>query len=188
MRITLASQSPRRQELLKALGWELDIVIPEVDETISEDWTEVLRIPEMLAERKAEAVYNKIPNSPQVIIAADTLVMCDGTILGKPEDEEEARVMLQSLSNKTHQVVTGVCMKNNQRTVVFSSVTNVTFKQLKNSDIEYYISTGAPMDKAGAYGIQDWIGLIGIEKIEGDYYNVMGLPVEKIYDKINEFL
>lgn len=185
--IILASQSPRRQELIQRLGWNLEIKVPEVDETIENINIPVEEIPEYLAKRKAEKVSEIIQETEKIILAADTLVILNNEILGKPTSSEEAFLFLKKLSGNTHQVITGVCMKNQSKCITFSASTNVEFKSLFDEEIQHYITNFQPFDKAGSYGIQDWIGLIGIKSIQGDFYNVMGLPIQMVYDKINEF-
>jgi len=183
-KVILASQSPRRQALLHQLGWEVIIVKPEVDEQISDEWTVLEEVPVHLSKIKAHHVRSQIQETILPIIAADTVVIHKGQILGKPQDATEAFHMIKSLSGQTHQVVTGVCILKGSQETSFYSLTHVSFAEIDDKDIEQYINSGDAYDKAGSYGIQDWIGLIGVSHIEGDYYNVMGLPVQKIYQKI----
>jgi septum formation protein len=176
--LILASKSPRRQQLLREAGFEFTIQIVPVEETYPED-LEISEIPVYLAKKKANAVVPVVNNA--IIISADTIVTWQSTILGKPKSVREAQEMLKLLSGKTHQVHSGVCIAHQGQCHSFADRTEVTFKPLKINEIDYYIEHYAPMDKAGAYGIQEWIGLIGIEKISGSYFNVVGLPVEKLY-------
>ena len=181
--IILASQSPRRKELLNLLDHNFKVEIPEVNEVYPED-LEVIKVAEYLANLKANAFTN-IPNDT-VVIAADTVVIIDEQILGKPNNKTEAAKMLQSLSNLSHKVMTGVCIKSKHKTVSFSNTTKVFFKELTSSEINYYIENYKPFDKAGSYGIQEWIGAIGITKIEGSYFNVVGLPLYQLQNKLHK--
>jgi septum formation protein len=180
-RITLASQSPRRRELLALLDYDFTIEVREIEEIFPDD-LEANEVAEYLAKLKASA-FSDI-NENQIIITADTVVLLDDEILGKPKDKAEAKRMLTSLSNRSHVVVSGVCIKSKYKTSSFSSKTKVFFKELKNSEIDYYINTYKPFDKAGSYGIQEWIGAIGITKIEGSYFNVVGLPIHQLNDQL----
>jgi len=175
--IILASQSPRRKELLGLLDLEFTIEVREVDEVFPDN-LEVTEVAEYLAKLKA-SVFTDISDE-QLIITADTVVVLDDQILGKPKNKEEATSMLQSLSNRSHQVITGVCIKSIVKTISFSNTTKVYFKELTASEIDYYIENYKPYDKAGSYGIQEWIGAIGITKIEGSYFNVVGLPIQEL--------
>jgi len=180
--IVLGSQSPRRKELLKSAGFEFRVLDIDYDEQIPKDYKTFEEIPVYLAEQKA--IHAKGLKEKDLLITADTLVFLDGKILGKPKDIDQAFEMLSSLSGKMHQVITGVCLKYGQNTVLFSDTSNVYFKTLDAEEIEYYIENYNVLDKAGAYGAQDWIGLTAVEKIEGSYFNVMGLPVHKIYEAL----
>ncbi len=180
----LASQSPRRKQLLAWADLQFDIIVSAADEDFPLDM-EVQDVPVYIAKNKALAVQEKINNELPVhkgkwIIAADTIVVLDNEIIGKPIDREDAIAILQKLSGKTHCVITGVYLMNDTDTRFFSETTLVHFHPLTLAQIEYYIDQYQPYDKAGAYGIQDWIGVIGIKGIEGDFYNVMGLPVSKL--------
>ena len=180
----LASQSPRRKQLLAWADLQFDIIVSAADEDFPLDM-EVQDVPVYIAKSKALAVQEKINNELPVhkgkwIIAADTIVVLDNEIIGKPIDREDAIAILQKLSGKTHRVITGVYLMNDTDTRFFSEKTLVHFHPLTLAQIEYYIDQYQPYDKAGAYGIQDWIGVIGIKGIEGDFYNVMGLPVSKL--------
>jgi septum formation protein len=183
--IILASKSPRRKELLTLLDLEFTIEVREVDE-IFPDNIDVTEVAEYLAKLKASAFTDiKID---QLIITADTVVVLDEQILGKPKNKAEARSMLQNLSNRSHQVITGVCINSSDKTISFSNTTKVYFKELTASEIEYYIENYKPFDKAGSYGIQEWIGAIGITKIEGSYFNVVGLPIQELKEVLNILL
>ncbi|MDL2211156.1 Maf-like protein [Bacteroides sp. OttesenSCG-928-M17] len=182
-KLILASNSPRRQELLKGLGIEFEIkVLPDLDESFP-DHLGSEEIPVYIARSKAEA-YKAIIAEGQLVITADTIVWLEGEVLGKPADEADAARMLRKLSGKTHQVITGVCLTTTHWQRSFSAVTQVTFASLTEEEISYYVAHYQPMDKAGAYGIQEWIGFVGVEHIEGSYFNVMGLPVQKLYKEL----
>lgn len=181
--IILASNSPRRRELLGGLGLDYEVrVLPDIAESYPSDLS-VEQIAEYIAREKADA-YRKLMAPNDLIITADTIVVVDGEVMGKPVDADDARRMLNSLSAKTHQVITGVCLLTATKQRLFSVVTDVTFKQLSNEEIDYYIEHYRPFDKAGAYGIQEWIGYVGVTAIKGSYFNVMGLPVQRIYDEL----
>ncbi len=176
--LLLGSQSPRRQDLLRQLG--LDFIIKPLP--VKEDYPSTMKIEEIpgyLARKKAD-VYG-IEFNAHLVLTADTIVTQGNDILGKPENENEASKMLKQLSGKTHRVITGVCLKSEGEYHIIQDITDVKFKKLYPEEIDYYIKHYMPMDKAGAYGIQEWIGMIGIEKINGSYFNVVGLPVYKIY-------
>ena len=182
--IILASKSPRRKELLELLDLNFTVEVPEVDEVFPES-LDVTKVAEYLANLKADAFTN-IPTDT-VVITADTVVILDEQILGKPKDKAEAVNMLKSLSNRCHKVITGVCIKSKDKTVSFSNTTKVFFKELTSSEIEHYIENYKPFDKAGSYGIQEWIGAIGITKIEGSYFNVVGLPIHELNKQLANF-
>jgi len=182
--IILASQSPRRKELLALLDLKFTIEIKAVDE-VYPDNLNYTQVAEYLAKLKALAFKN-IEND-QLIITADTVVVLEGRILGKPKDKTEAIRMLESLSSKSHQVITGVCLTSKDKQISFSSTTKVFFKKLSSLEIDYYIEHYKPYDKAGSYGIQEWIGAIGITKIEGSYFNVVGLPIQELNEQLKEF-
>lgn len=188
-RVVLASGSPRRRELLAGMGVDFIVDVPEdVNEEI-EDCIPAMDVAPNLAERKAEAYrQSRRIEANTLVITADTVVISGNRVLGKPADEAEAREMLRELSGRTHQVVTGVCVADNMGTAVGSQITDVTFAQLSDDEINYYIERYRPMDKAGAYGIQEWIGCIGITRIVGDYYNVMGLPLRLLYEMLTSAL
>jgi septum formation protein len=182
--LILASKSPRRQELLRLMGLDFRIVLKEVDESYPERLTPP-QIAVHIAESKAHAFDENI--SDEIVITADTIVCLNDQILGKPDDEEHAFDILSKLSGQTHQVITGVSLLKKGSQKSFYEVSEVTFSHLTAEQISYYISTGQPMDKAGAYGIQEWIGLIGITRINGSYTNVVGLPTERLYKELVQF-
>jgi septum formation protein len=181
----LASKSPRRQELLKSLGISFEVLINDGDENYPDSLT-CEQIPVFLAELKASHFTNGIKEN-DLLITADTIVWFNGEVLGKPVNKEEAIETLQKLSGHEHQVISGVCLTSIHKKKSFYSVSKVRFKKLLLSEIEYYISEFKPFDKAGAYGIQEWIGYVGITHIEGSFYNVMGLPVQQLYTEIQNF-
>lgn len=173
-KIILASQSPRRRQLMEAAEIDFEIIIADVDET-NPPGMKGDDVPAFLAKKKATAIQHQVTDS--IVVAADTVVLLDHHILGKPTSEDNAKEILAMLSGRMHQVVTGVCIQSADKQVVFSVMTEVYFRPLSAAQIEHYVANYAPFDKAGAYAIQEWIGMIGIEKINGDYYNVMGLPI-----------
>lgn len=182
----LASNSLRRRELLKNMGYDFKTIAIYTDETFP-DSLKVEDIPAFLAKQKAEAVrWDECPEN-SLLIMADTMVLLDGKIMDKPKNEEEAFSILSELSEKKHQVITGVCIRSRVEEIIFSDTTDVYFNRLDEEDIRYYIKHYPPLDKAGAYGIQEWIGMIGISAIRGSYYNVMGLPTEKLYKALKTF-
>lgn len=186
-RIVLASNSPRRRELLAGLGIDFEVrVLPDIDESYPEGKLATADIPRYIAEKKAEAYLDRM-GSDELIITADTVVIVGDEVLGKPADGDEARVMLGKISGRTHQVVTGVCIVTCGRRKSFSVSTDVTFKVLTDEETDYYISEYRPFDKAGAYGIQEWIGYVGVTGLDGSYFNVMGLPVQRIYSELLDF-
>ncbi len=178
--IILGSASPRRAELLKGLNVPFQIIAFDVDETYPDSIASV-DIPTYLARKKANS-FNLDNNT--LLITADTIVWLDGKVYGKPIDRNEAKKMLQTLSGKKHQVITGVCIKTKMREKIFHVVTDVYFAHFTNEEIDFYLDEYAPYDKAGAYGIQEWIGYIGVERIEGSYFNVMGLPIQRLYREL----
>ena len=192
MRIILASNSPRRKELLAGLGIPYDVfVLQGIDESYPDNLP-ANEVAEYIARKKAKAYRNEnaklsiINCQLSIILTADTIVVCDGEILGKPHDADDACAMLRKLSGKTHQVYTGYCLQTADKTVSGTVCSDVTFKELSDEEITYYVEKYKPLDKAGAYGIQEWIGYIGITGIRGSYYNVMGLPVQRIYEEIKK--
>ena len=184
--LLLASKSPRRQQLLFDLGANVTIVSVSADETVSGDIPGSM-VPELLAKRKADA-YTETLKDNQILITADTLVVLDDKILGKPKSRDDAFRILSALSGRKHQVYTGVCLKTKDRMRTFTECTDVYFSSLSDEEINYYLNTYKYDDKAGAYGIQDWIGMIGVSRIEGDYYNVMGLPVARMHKEIEKII
>lgn len=184
--IVLASKSPRRQELLKELGLDYELrTVENLDESFPANMAGE-EIPVFLAKKKALAFIPGLAEK-ELLITADTIVYLDGRIINKPESREEAIEMLTSLSGKKHQVISGVCITNLNKQVAFSCTTDVFFKVLSPGEIAFYVDSYKPFDKAGAYGIQEWIGFIGIERIEGSYFNVVGLPVQKLYNELLTF-
>lgn len=185
-KIILASNSPRRRELLAGLDISFEVkVIPGIDESYPEDLPAV-EVPQYISKAKADAYLGMIDDDTMVI-TADTVVVLDDEILGKPVDDDDARRILHKLSGKTHQVITGVCLTSLDKQRVFAVTTDVTFKQFTEQEIDYYVSHYHPLDKAGAYGIQEWIGHIGVTALNGSYFNVMGLPVQRIYMEMQDF-
>lgn len=182
-KLILASQSPRRQQLMEQAGYQFTVVVSDVDETNPEGMPGE-NVPEFLAQKKALAIAERHPDA--TIIAADTVVLLDNEILGKPKDAADAHAMLHHLSGKMHRVVTGVCIWQNNTVQSFSATTEVYFRPLSTDQIQYYILHYQPFDKAGSYAIQEWIGMIGIEKIKGDYYNVMGLPIGEVVQRLQQ--
>lgn len=184
--ILLASNSPRRRELLGGLGLPFEVkVLPGIDESYPADLP-AHDVAGHIAQKKA-AAYRDSLHDGQLVITADTVVIVDRQVLGKPHNEADAKAMLRQLSGKTHQVVTGVCMMTPARCRSFSVTTDVTFKPLTEQEIDYYVGHYRPLDKAGAYGIQEWIGYVGVTELHGSYYNVMGLPVQRIWQALQEF-
>ena len=185
-KIILASNSPRRKELLAGLDVDFEVrVLKGVDESYPATLP-TAEIAEYIALKKA-AAYREAMAADELIITADTIVVLNDEVLGKPKDAADACRMLHELSGKTHQVVTGVVLTTKGRQEHFSVVSNVTFKELTDDEIDYYVETYKPMDKAGAYGIQEWIGYVGVTRLEGSYFNVMGLPVQRIYEALKRF-
>ena len=184
--IILASNSPRRRELLGGLGIDYEVrVLSDIDECYPATLP-VADIAEFIAAKKADA-YRATMADDELIITADTVVICGNEVMGKPTDEADACRMLRQLSGRVHHVTTGVCLTTSQQQRRFSVTTEVTFKQLSDEEISYYVTCYRPFDKAGAYGIQEWIGYIGCTGLNGSYYNVMGLPVQRIYQELLKF-
>ena len=185
-KIILASNSPRRKELLAGLDLQFEVrVLQDIDESYPHDLP-TLKIAEFISKKKADA-YVETMADDELVITADTVVILGDEVMGKPHDEADAKRMLGELSGQTHQVATGVTLSTRERQMSFSVVTDVTFKQLSADEIDYYVRTYHPMDKAGAYGIQEWIGYIGVTALKGSYFNVMGLPVQRIYEALKTF-
>ena len=184
-KIWLASNSPRRKELLAGLGVDFEVrVLPGIDESYPCGLTEG-EIPLYISRAKADAYRHMLPDDT-LLVTADTIVWLDGEVLEKPKDETDAQRMLRALSGKTHQVFTGVCLTTTERQSMFSCRSDVTFATLSDEEIDYYVTHYHPLDKAGAYGVQEWIGYVGVERIEGSYFNVMGLPVQRLYKALKE--
>lgn len=183
--LVLGSRSPRRQELLRDMGYDFIIRTAEVEELYDANLVGA-QIAEFLAQKKAEAQLGLIKEK-EILLTSDTVVWCDNQSLAKAGNREEAESMLRKISGGTHEVITGVCLLSIDHREVFSSITNVTFRDLSTEEIDYYIQHYQPFDKAGAYGIQEWIGMWAIEKIEGSYFNVVGLPTHLIPPKLAKF-
>ena len=181
-KIILASGSPRRQQFLKELDIDFEIRLKEIEE-IYPDHLQAEEITDFLAKLKANAFENELKDY-EILITSDTIVWLKNQALGKPTDASHALKMLTEMSGKTHEVITSVCIKTNQKEIVFHDKTSVSFASLTSQEIEYYLKNYKPFDKAGSYGIQEWIGLVAIEKIEGSYANVVGLPTHKLYSEL----
>ena len=181
MRIILGSKSPRRRELIQSIGLEAEIVLKsiEIDEIFPQEINPI-EVASYLAELKSNPLITNL-NSDELLITSDTVVLKDKEILGKPMNREEAISMIQSLSNSRHQVITGVHLRTSSKSLTISNSTDVIFDELTNEEVVYYVDKYKPFDKAGSYGIQEWIGYIGVSKIHGCYYNVMGLPLNALY-------
>ena len=185
-KVILASNSPRRKELLAGLGVDYEVrTLPDVDESYPET-LQGADIPLYIAKEKADA-YVAMMQPGELMITADTIVWLDGKVLGKPQDREDALQMLRTMSGRTHEVFTGVCITTTDWQRSFTAQTEVRFATLSEEEIAYYVDNFQPMDKAGAYGVQEWIGFIGVENISGSYYNIMGLPVQKLYRELLNF-
>ena len=182
-KVILASNSPRRKELLAGFGVDYEVrTLPDVDESYPET-LQGADIPLYIAKEKADA-YVAMMQPGELMITADTIVWLDGKVLGKPQDKEDALQMLRTMSGRTHEVFTGVCITTTDWQRSFTAQTEVRFATLSEEEIAYYVDNFQPMDKAGAYGVQEWIGFIGVENISGSYYNIMGLPVQKLYREL----
>lgn len=186
-KILLASKSPRRLELIKQMGFEVETCPIDVDEDYPLD-LDYRIIPEYLAEKKAKGFDYSLLNDNEILLTADTMVFIDGHSISKPENRNQAIDYLTSLSENKHLVITGVCLKTNKKEISFSASTTVYFKKLELWEKEYYVDNYKPYDKAGGYAIQQWIGCIGIEKIEGSYYNVVGLPTFEVFNHIKKII
>lgn len=185
-KVILASASPRREQLIS--GLDIDFVV-ELNGDVDEIWDQSIdpvKVPEYLSLLKSKGFGREL-RSDEILITADTMVLCNGEILGKPADRDDAVKILMKLSGNIHTVITGVTLRSNEKVENFCATTQVWFRELKMQEIEYYIDNYKPYDKAGAYGAQDWIGFVAIEKIEGSYFNVMGLPVQKLYTELSRF-
>ena len=187
--IILASQSPRRREILKMLGVDFKVVVKDTDETFPPE-LQGGAIPEHIAVLKASAFDSELQSIPDntIIIASDTIVYIDNKVIGKPKGREGAIEMLKTLSGRCHQVLTGVCIKTKDRQRSFFAESKVWFRELSDDEITYYVDNYKPFDKAGAYAVQEWIGAAAIAKIEGSYYNVMGLPSQMLYNELLKFI
>lgn len=181
-KLVLASKSPRRRELLSQISTNIEIRIQEVDEVYPSE-IPVYEVAKFLSQLKSKALFDSLQDN-ELIITADTLVILNNKILGKPKDSEEAFQMLRNLSGKKHDVVSACTLLDRNKEFSFSVITEVYFKELSDEMIEFYITNFKPFDKAGSYGIQEWIGMVGIERINGSYYNVMGLPVSELCEKL----
>jgi len=184
-KIILASQSPRRKQLLEWAEVQFDVEVSAADEHFSSAMP-VEEIPVFIARNKAKAIQQKHNDNP-LIIAADTIVVLDNHVINKPADRNEAVEILHLLSGKTHRVITGVVLLQDEKEISFSDITQVTFNPLTDEQVLFYIDKYEPYDKAGAYAIQEWIGVVGIKSINGDFYNVMGLPISRVVQEINNF-
>lgn len=184
MKLILSSKSPRRQHLIKELGFPVEIRIIDVDEDYPEDLAPY-DVPEFLSRLKAEPHLNQL-SADEVLVTSDTVVLFDNRILGKPKNEEDAYSMLQMLSNNRHTVISGVTLTSENKQLSFSTKTEVFFSEISQEEIKDYIRMFKPFDKAGSYGIQEWIGYISVEKINGCYYNVMGLPLHDLYSNLKK--
>ena len=184
--IILASKSPRRQELLKGIGLNFNVLTKDVDESYPSRLS-VYEVAPYLSLKKAKAFEDAELPDNYMIITSDTIVVVGDEILGKPKDKENACEMLLKLSGKKHSVITGVTIRTKDRTKTFSAVSNVVFEKLDSEEINYYVDNFKPFDKAGSYGIQEWIGYIGVSAVEGSYFNVMGLPTQKLYTVLKTF-
>ena len=184
-RLILSSKSPRRQELLKGLDIDFEIEVRPIDEIYPDDLA-AEKVPEFLSVLKATTFKNDLDEN-DILITSDTIVILGDEILEKPKSKEEAKSMIRKMLGKTHTVVTGVALTSAKKQNVFSDHTLVTFGDLTDSEIDFYIEKYEPYDKAGAYGVQEWIGYVAIDKLEGSYYNVMGLPIHKLYKSLKNF-
>lgn len=186
MQIVLGSKSPRRQDLLSAMGYDFIVRTKDTDESYPST-LDIKEIPTFIASKKAHALKDTL-SEDELLICADTIVALNGIVLGKPKDDEEANVMLSALSGQTHDVLTGVVILYRKEKIEFTVTTKVTFRTLADSEIEHYISHFNPFDKAGSYGIQDWIGLIAVDEIKGSYNNVVGLPTVELFAHLKNIL
>ena len=185
-KIILASASPRRKELLGGLGVEFTIDTKNSFEEIAPEGLPYSQYPEYMAKGKSHGFHRDLLPD-EILVTADTMVLCSDEIMGKPIDRADAIRMVQKLQNNRHSVLTGVCIRSLEKEVCFTATTDVFFDELSQEEIEYYVDTYRPFDKAGAYGVQEWVGYAGIKRIEGSYFNVVGLPVQMLYQKLKEF-
>lgn len=185
-KVLLASNSPRREELLRGIDIDFEIkVLADIDESYPDNLP-LEEVAEFIAIKKANS-YISILNEGELMITADTVVILGEKIYGKPINKEEAKEMLHNLSGETHRVISGVCLTSTKKQSSFSVSSDVEFSQLTNEEIEYYVDRYSPFDKAGAYGVQEWIGYIGVKHINGSYYNIMGLPIQRLYTELKRF-
>jgi len=185
--LILATKSPRRQLLMKGMNLNFEIKVKSIKEEYPEDLS-YSEVPEYLARLKAAACKREKLKKHDIYITADTIVVLKGQVIGKPKNKTQAKKTLEALSGQMHKVITGVCLTSGEKQACFSSESDVYFKKIHKEDIDYYVNEYMPFDKAGAYGIQEWIGYIGIEKIEGSFYNVMGLPTQMLYEELLSFI
>ncbi|MFZ1751846.1 MAG: Maf family protein [Saprospiraceae bacterium] len=185
-KIVLGSKSPRRQQLMEAAGYSFDTRTLDTDESFGAEMP-ALQVAEMLAHRKAEALLPTLSDD-EILLTADSVVILDNTIYNKPETYEEGIQILSQLSNRTHTVATGVCIRTTTNIDSFTVITEVTFESISREEMDYYLQHFKPYDKAGAYGIQDWIGICKVKKISGSYTNIMGLPMKEVYDHLQKIL
>lgn len=186
LRLVLASQSPRRRQLMADARLHCEVVCYHVDESYPAEMV-AEAVPQYLAELKGSHYPVELPEC-DILITADTIVICDGEILGKPSDEADAKAMLRKISGREHKVVTGVAIRSAAKAFSFSCESIVRFAELSDEQIDFYVDHYSPLDKAGSYGIQEWIGYVGIEGIDGSFYNVMGLPIQRLYNELNKFI
>lgn len=184
--LILASRSPRRQMLMQGLDLLFEVKVKNTKEIYPDDMN-TEEVPVFLAKLKAKAFKREDLKNHDIIITADTIVVLDGEIIGKPKNKDEAKKILSKLSGKEHTVITGVCLTSKDEQKCFSSSSNVQFRDINQKDIEYYVEEYSPLDKAGSYGIQEWIGYVAIEKITGSFYNVMGLPTQMLFEELIQF-
>ena len=185
-KVLLASNSPRREELLRGIDIDFQVkVLPDIDESYPSHLP-VEEVAEFIARKKASSYIDNLEDY-ELLITADTVVILDNVIFGKPTNREEAKEMLCALSCKTHRVISGVCLASTKKQTSFSSISDVEFSELTNEEIAYYINRYAPYDKAGSYGIQEWIGYIGVKHLRGSYFNIMGLPIQRLYSEMKSF-
>lgn len=184
--VILASNSPRRKELMSGLGIDYTVrTLPNVDESYPDTLSKE-EIPAYICQAKATA-YQSSMASDELLITADTIVWSEGRVLGKPTDRAEAIAMIRLLAGKSHQVITGVCLTTLEKQQTFTSVSEVVFDELTDDEIAYYVDHYQPMDKAGAYGVQEWIGYVGVKHISGSFYNIMGLPIQRLYQELKQW-
>ena len=184
--IILGSNSPRRKELLAGLGIDFIVDTGNTFEEVYEAGTPHERIPEVLSEGKSYGFHRPLEEG-EILITSDTLVLCEDRVMGKPRSREEAFDMLRFLSGRGHKVITAITLRDKDKCITSSDTANVYFKELSDNEIEYYVDTFKPFDKAGSYGVQEWIGYVGVEHISGSFYNIMGLPVQRLYQELKKF-